>query len=76
VILYSSYMHFIYYLKDRVCDDYRSNIYIIMWMLAILAALLTIGNMTVLTLSGGELTINGAVTSTYIDLFMNFTANV
>jgi hypothetical protein len=31
---------------------------------------------TVFTVAGGELTINGAITNNYVDLFMNFTANV
>jgi hypothetical protein len=47
-----------------------------MWLLSTLVVLFVTAHATVLTLAGGELTINGAITSTYIDLFMNFTANV
>lgn len=42
----------------------------------LLATLVQMISSTVLTLSGGELTINGAITSSYMDLFMNLTANV
>ena len=42
----------------------------------VLLLLLPIIKNTVLTLSGGELTINGAITDNYVDFFMNFTANV
>jgi hypothetical protein len=38
--------------------------------------LLPLTHSTVMTVSGGELTINGAITSTYMDLFLNFSANV
>lgn len=42
----------------------------------VLALLVMAAKSTVFTLSGGELTINGAITTNYMDLFMNFTANV
>lgn len=45
-------------------------------LFAVLALLLLAVNSTVFTLSGGELTINGAITANYMDLFVNFTANV
>ncbi len=38
--------------------------------------LLHIVTSTVLVVSGGELTLNGAITSNYIDLYINYTAYV
>ena len=45
-------------------------------LFVVLATLAAAVSSTVFTLSGGELTINGAITTNYMDLFMNFTANV
>lgn len=45
-------------------------------LFVVLAMLMMAVRSTVFTLSGGELTINGAITTNYMDLFMNFTANV
>jgi hypothetical protein len=47
-----------------------------MIVLSLLLMFIPMINNTVLTLSGGEITINGGITSSYMDLFMNFTANV
>lgn len=45
-------------------------------MLLLLTIIITKTNATALTLNGGEITINGSVTATYLDFQIDFQANV
>jgi hypothetical protein len=46
------------------------------YMILVLSLLLKVLSSTPVVVNGGEITINGAITNTQIDIFVNYTANV